>query len=285
MIRIIGNSGCPVEIVQGLNDAPLVRKSCDLQGSDRLARQMKKQSEFNHSVIKSPTVIKQGFSSDRFIVEMQYIKSLDFVTFTGTSTNESYEKVSDIITEFIKEEFENSSLSKFPTDKWESKIFDVSKKSFDQRKLKLSDLRQIENFLLTDTPNEILIGRCHGDLTLSNVLIGENDEVVFIDFLDPPIESPYEDLSKILQDTTHQWSIHHYNGACDKSGVKIRWKYLENMMFDKLKSYVDIHALKKIQVMSLFRIVPYTEKHHILGFLLDSISKEISIASNTTLRR
>jgi len=284
MIKIVGNSGCPVDIVQDSENLPIVRKSCNLEISDRLSQQIKKQVDFNHTLIKSPKVIKQIIDNDRYIVEMQYVKSFDFVTFTGISSNETYEKVCDIITDFIKDEFEESLLQQFPIERWERKVLDVSKKAFDQKKVNHETLLNIENFLLNDLPSNILTGKCHGDLTFSNVLISENNEVFFIDFLNPPIETPYEDFAKILQDTEHQWSVHHYNGSCDKSGVKIRWKYFENLMFDKLKSSIDLKTLKKIQALSLFRIVPYTEKNHILGFLLESIIKEISFASNITMR-
>lgn len=284
MIKIVGNSGCPVEIVQDSENLPIVRKSCNLQISDRLFQQIKKQTDFKHSMIKSPKVERQIIDNDRYVVEMQYVKSLDFVTFTGTSTNENYEKVCDVITDFIKEEFDSSSFQRFPVEDWGRKVLEVSKKSFDQNKVNRETLLEIENFLLSELPRDILVGKCHGDLTFSNILISESNEVFFIDFLNPPIETPYEDFAKILQDTEHQWSVHHYNGACDKSGVKIRWKYFENLMFEKLKSSIDLKTLKKIQVLSLFRIVPYTEKSHILGFLLDSIIKEISFASNTTMR-
>ncbi len=284
MIKIVGNSGCPVEIVQDDAGLPFVRKSCSVDGSSRLIQQIKKQVDFQHEDIKSPHVIRQFIDGDRYFVEMQYVRSLDFVTFTGTSTNESYEKVCRSIVDFVKDEFAKSAIKKFPSESWSIKVSEVCRKVFEQRKLSYESLRDVESFLLNDLPQEILVGQCHGDLTLSNILIGESDEVFFIDFLNPPIESPYEDVAKILQDTTHHWSIHHFNGACDRSGVAIRWNHFENLMLERLKSIVDMHTLKKIQVLSLLRIVPYTEKSHILRFLTDSILKEISIASNTTMR-
>jgi len=285
MIRIVGNSGCPVEIVQSDSGSPFIRKSCKLQTADRLARQIEKQSKFDHEVIKSPIILRQFKENDRYIVEMQYVKSLDFVTFTGTSSNDNYERVANTIVDFVEKEFKESSIKKFPIEIWESKVMSVFESTFNQKKISCESLQKIENFLMNDLPSEILVGKCHGDLTFSNVLISENNEIFFIDFLDPPIESPYEDFSKILQDTTHQWSIHHYSGACDRSGISIRWNYFENLLFDRLRSFIDMNTLKKIQVLSLFRIVPYTEKSHILGFLLDSISKEMSIDSNTTMCR
>lgn len=284
MIKIVGNSGCPVEIVQDESCHTFVRKSCISKSSARLIRQIQKQENFKHDLIKSPKVLRQKIDEDRYIVEMQYVKSLDFVTFTGNSDIESYNRVSNVIVDFVKEEFERATIMKFPKTDWENKVFDVSKKISDQNKMSDSDLRKINDFLLKDLPEEILVGNCHGDLTFSNILIGENNEVFFIDFLDPPVESPYEDFAKILQDTSHLWSVHHFNGACDKAGVRIRWNYFERLLFEKVFPLIDLHTLKKIQVLSLFRIVPYTEKIDILGFLLDSISKEISIASNTTMR-
>ena len=55
----------------------------------------------------------------------------------------------------------------------------------------------------------IPMGRCHGDLTLSNVLIQESadDAVVLIDFLDSFLESPLADMAKINQDLGHAWTL------------------------------------------------------------------------------
>jgi aminoglycoside phosphotransferase len=285
MIKIVGNSGCPVEIIQNDSGLPFVRKSCSIESSSRLIQQIKKQIDFQHESIKSPHVIRQFTDNDRYFAEMQYVRSLDFVTFTGTSTNESYERVCSSIVDFVKDEFMKSTIEKFPAESWNVKVSEVCKKVFDQRKISYETLNEIKSFLLSDLPEEILVGKCHGDLTLSNVLISESNEVFFIDFLNPPIESPYEDVAKILQDTTHQWSVHHFSGSCDRSGIAIRWNHFENLLFERLKSLIDMHTLKKIQVLSLLRIVPYTEKSHILRFLTDSILKEISIASNITMCR
>jgi aminoglycoside/choline kinase family phosphotransferase len=55
----------------------------------------------------------------------------------------------------------------------------------------------------------IPIGLCHGDLTLSNILVQEHqgDRIVLIDFLDSFIESPLADLAKLRQDLVHGWTL------------------------------------------------------------------------------
>lgn len=49
-------------------------------------------------------------------------------------------------------------------------------------------------------------GRCHGDLTLSNIIV-EGSRAHVLDFASLPIESPAIDACKLLQDAVHGWAV------------------------------------------------------------------------------
>ncbi|KAF2839220.1 hypothetical protein M501DRAFT_992192 [Patellaria atrata CBS 101060] len=53
---------------------------------------------------------------------------------------------------------------------------------------------------------EVPLGTCHGDLTLLNILADtDNREFCVLDFLDCFVESPLQDIAKLLQDVRHHW--------------------------------------------------------------------------------
>jgi len=53
---------------------------------------------------------------------------------------------------------------------------------------------------------EVLIGPCHGDLTLSNMILSPSKGLVLIDFLDTYFESPLQDVAKLRQDFYYGWA-------------------------------------------------------------------------------
>ena len=69
-------------------------------------------------------------------------------------------------------------------------------------------------------PREIIlpIGICHGDLTLSNILCGQN-QLIFIDWLDSFIDTPLIDIAKLRQDTRFYWSLLLYTQPYNKCRI------------------------------------------------------------------
>lgn len=112
------------------------------------------------------------------------------------------------------------------------------------------------------------IGSCHGDLTLSNIICSRYQGIKLIDFLSVYIESPLQDVAKIIQDYQYGWSFRHLS-----TPEKIKGSiFLINEMPDIINMVNDKYKLqiRLLTRLTLLRIAPY---------LKDGITEEWLISS------
>lgn len=281
LISLPGNSSATILIKN--NDAGdlIVEKTCTGSQAERLVRQANKQLSFiNRKRIRTPCILNLITEQGLTKLEMEYIKGQDLVSFTTTSGKEAFTDVICQIIDFILQEFNESFHVEFPAKQWITKVEDVLSKL----PANLIEKQNLEKCLLQNLPETILVGPCHGDLTFSNCLVERNGNLCIFDFLDPPIETPYEDAAKFLQDAQFFWSLQKFKGECDKTKVKIYWSFAEKLFKSKINNYCNPEILEKFQILGLLRIIPYTRDEETLRFLIDSI-RGILNASTSTLRR
>lgn len=273
-MKILGNSGAKIEsiLVDGVN---VIRKTCTGDESKRLISQIEKQARFiPDPKIRTPSVLSVIHTDQMCEVSMEFINGLDFVTFTSQSDICEFESKISILISRVEEEIKRSQIQKFPKDKWIKKLDSLERLSL-ERGIEKSKVDKIVNFIKRSIPEKILIGNCHGDLTFSNIIVERNGTLCVFDFLDPPIETPYEDISKLLQDAEFFWTLKKYKGSCDKTRVKIMWTYAKKMILKELGDKIDLSILSMFQVMTLFRIIPYTLEDSIIEYLVDSMIGKI----------
>lgn len=105
----------------------------------------------------------------------------------------------------------------------------------------------------------IPIGTCHGDLTFQNMLVDPvNRELCVFDFLDCFVESPLQDIAKLLQDCRHQWfftqvDIPEWKQARAVATLSF---FHERLCLD-YESYAFWEAVPLFEFMCLARILPY----------------------------
>ncbi len=103
------------------------------------------------------------------------------------------------------------------------------------------------------------IGTCHGDLTFQNMLVDPvNRELCVFDFLDSFVESPLQDIAKILQDCRHQWFITQVAIPEPRRAraVATLLFFHERLRMD-YESYAFWEAVPLFEFMCLARILPY----------------------------
>lgn len=270
MIKLPGNSNASVDLV----NRSLIKKIFPKHEKQRAIQQIKKQIDFVSSKIKTPTVFDVTETSSDISVLMEYVVSQDFVTYTSTATKFDYIQSIETIVDFIINQIDSSKKQAFHEDKWLQKLENVTKSI----KLKHGfDIDfKVRSFLEKNLPKNIIVNSCHGDLTFSNILVGRQNQLYFIDFLDPIIETPYEDIAKFLQDAEYFWSLQKYRGNVDQTKVKIYWNYAAKHLYHAIDQKIDIEVLRKIQTMSLLRILPYSKTKDTTSFLLRAIEECIS---------
>lgn len=112
---------------------------------------------------------------------------------------------------------------------------------------------------------EIPIGKCHGDLTLSNIIFDDvNRQYFLIDFLDSYIESPILDLAKIAQETKLLWTSRLMLETHDASKYQIAMKTIDvgiQEYFRKYDWFIKYQTIFEFQ--NLIRLLPYVRDHKI----------------------
>jgi len=285
-ILLPGNSSASIEILENAKFGLHVKKTCTGDSSFRLIRQIEKQKEFkNSNRVRSPKVFDMQVSKSSVESSMEYVRGQDFISFTNTASKKDFDLIVGLLIDLISEEFKQSTFSKFPLGVWKAKVDSVLMHCLEKKIFSQLDIDLINNFLNQDLPKKILLGRCHGDLTFSNVIVENANSICIFDFLDPPINTPYEDAAKFLQDAQFFWSINKYIAHFDNVRVKIYWSHAADMLRDSLSEICDFDLLRKFQVLGLLRILPYTTDESVIQFLTYSLIKEVKSDFNSSVRR
>ena len=124
------------------------------------------------------------------------------------------------------------------------KLFDVNKKNI------LKEIDRIKYY-----PNSF----CHGDLTLSNMIIIKN-KIYLIDFLKTYNDGIAQDLSKLYQEFILGWSSRKLDERQLLRSKTIYKKIIRNNFFYSFPN--NIRKVLKFEIyMTLLRIFPYVDKN------------------------
>ena len=132
------------------------------------------------------------------------------------------------------------------------------------------------NDFIKSIDEPLLLGPCHGDLTLNNVLSNGSD-VVIIDFLDSFIDSPIVDIVKIRQDTQGLWSIM----LKEKIGNPLGYKKTISVYgyINKKLENIDIKCNRwflVFDILNYMRILPYAiQRKENIEYLIKIIKTKI----------
>ncbi|EOK5708816.1 phosphotransferase [Vibrio parahaemolyticus] len=143
----------------------------------------------------------------------------------------------------------------YPVQDIHSKINSISKK-LEERWHLFPDLKFyikcFRSFCSEDL--KLPIGKCHGDLTLSNLKI-TTDGLMLFDFLECEINSPLQDAAKLIQDFDYGWSFRK-----EKTSIRLKGEVFceyakpkSLSLFERLFEYEMI----VIKALTVLRIAPY----------------------------
>ena len=175
----------------------------------------------------------------------------------------------------IDKNMNNAILANIDGESIRNKITDV--RSAIKTKMKTDSFieEELDELLKKIPESEIPIGICHGDLTLSNMII-RNDRIFLIDFLDSFIESPMIDYIKIRQETKFKWSLFLEKEipAYRKNKVIQILNYFDEIL---VKHYENNVYIKKwypfLEKFNLLRILPYVMDKQEEQFIINALKK------------
>ena len=143
-------------------------------------------------------------------------------------------------------------------------------------KEKIKNLKKNKNFKLIKNSKKILLfvdnilkkkiytfslKKCHGDLTLSNLIVNfKKKEIILIDFLSTYEENLIQDFSKLFQEFNLHWTARKYN-KIDYLRSSIVYESIINYNFWKKIDSKLTNSLKLEFIMTILRIIPYVDKN------------------------
>jgi len=142
----------------------------------------------------------------------------------------------------------------FERDLYDHKCFQIKKNISKKNRIKYKKLFE-KIFFKIDKTKFNLIGNCHGDLTLSNIIVDKNKKkIILIDFLQTFWDSPIQDICKLIQDLRLYWTSRKFLKT-DEIRAKIFCDNLNPFKSIKENSLIDIIELEML--ITLARIIPY----------------------------
>ena len=261
---IEGHSGCKISVCDGS-----IKKTT--QGTNypenRLVLQIKKQKFFNSCSINKniivPKILREDFDNG-YSVFMEYFPFSNIIQYLHRAGKSDLDFLFKNICKFIDFCLSKCSYTKLDPEIIISKFDSIAK----------PHPFSLRNKLRTYLNEEVIIptGLCHGDLTLSNILLKQDlYQIVLIDFLDSFVESPIVDIAKIRQDTKHGWSSFIYTEKHDKIKTKLSLQYLDEKLVNYFSNFEFFKHYKLFQFMNLLRILPYARQEKKYNFILEQL--------------
>lgn len=218
--------------------------------------------EVPHIVEETENSFTMPFYSGSSIVDI--IESGDIFQFESILTN---------LFIFIKQEAIDSELKEINPSIFQNKLNEIKQKTNDE---KVYDI-----ISRMDTPKAsilIPVSKCHGDLTFSNCIF--SNKIILLDFLDCYIETFFQDLSKLLQELTLQWTVLTYNSSLDKIKTDLAYQKILNIFFKKTDDLFgdfmfDSTLVSLFYQITLLRILPYINNLDIYQLIINKLEETL----------
>ena len=273
-IEVKGHSGCQIDIVRENDDLFVYKSTTDPKYFSRLQLQAQKQQdaatvELQH--IRIPQIVNVHRDERSVVVKMEYVYSKNFVGYFEYAGFEQIAYFTKALKLFLDYEVKHSSLQTVKADILKLKFADVSEKTKSNKVLKddtevLDILKEAEKIFTSSIDMELPIGKCHGDLTFSNILFNGNNYYL-IDFLDSFIESPLLDIVKIRQDSAYQWSQLMFTGEYDRLRLKIVADKIDSDIVKYASQFEWYQYYTVLQLMNFLRVLQYAHEKEVIDYL------------------
>ncbi len=279
-IQVKGHSGCQIDIVNDGNSLYIYKSTHDPKYLNRLYLQAKKQQEASrreYQHIRIPEIFEIDKTDEHLIIKMEYVYSKNYIDYFEDAGFDNISYFVKALKIFVDAEIADSPIQKVDTSIVNNKFADVCSKCQSNNALTLSGgvnslLEQCRK-VFESLPSfiEIPVGKCHGDLTFSNILFNGNNYYL-IDFLDSFIESPLLDIVKIRQDSQFEWSRLMYEGEVDLVRLSIISQKIDrgiDAYYSQYEWYQKYYHV--FQLMNFLRILQYAKEERVIVYLKNVI--------------
>jgi len=262
-----GHSGCKILLCETEDNTVFVRKiSSNKEYNVRLKAQAEKQSRYISNIVKVPKILTSGFTDcGLYYFDMEYISGITLAEYMKSI---EIGKVRNLVQAIVKDVIRvqndaDEMVEKVFTDKIESleEILRLHKNPIIDKALNMLKNHSWAKFKMTS---------CHGDLTLENIIVKDN-ELYLIDFLDSFYDSWILDIGTLMQDVQALWSYR----SEDEININtlIRLVVFRDFLVDTVREISSDYCLEVYYalLLKLIRIYPYTMDEKTYSFLNEKV--------------
>jgi hypothetical protein len=251
------NSHDVIKIVLDKNQS-LVLKTF-FENFDRVKKNILKQTQFTEITIDNCRI--SSVKVNNFLIKehslelsMKFIDGYngsDFVLHGDRSLSQFLDKA---LSFFLEHEISQSYIDNVSLEIFQNKFNQIVKSLKSDR---FDDILISVQNKIAELPASLKfpIGRCHGDLTLENIIYNSYDGFMLIDFIDTFLETPLQDVAKINQDLIFGWSAR--NSPESFQTKSTLFAIASYPAYAKYLCLIYPEQIKLLTLFSLIRILPY----------------------------
>ena len=239
------------------------------------------------------------------VVGMTFEHHVDCVGFLSSASPDKVHVFVDALMQLLQRHVAASPVGVVPTAVISNKMADILRVCKNNSKLGpiveelVPMIEQLKGWIDASPEGHAMpLGVCHGDLTLSNVLIqhgpsaagsksggpcdAEDMKIVLIDFLDSFVETPVADLVKLCKDLVYGWTIRSMvaHQALRVDLTRIYMAY--GVAYDALLKLFSGHDWFKryfrfFFVVNQLRVLQYCKSDDDRAYLFDSVKEQYAL--------
>jgi aminoglycoside phosphotransferase len=276
-LNALAHSHDVLEIIH-LDGMPCVRKTFAVNAA-RAARNVRKQQSFKalhtgYTRIAAAEVLAYTETGDSAELTMPYIEGIAGPMFAVHASHLIAQTLSDALSTLIYSELSRSIDTECETALILKKAEQVSA-IVENTGLRTLAHEVIEKIRALPPTLVFPLGPCHGDLTLSNVILNPVSGITVIDFLDTFLETPLQDIAKLKQDFVYGWSFRN----CAPT-LRVKAEILCQHHVPKALDQVERMYGPQVRVLTLLallRIAPYVRDEETTAWLVASLKNCLKI--------
>ena len=258
-MKLKGFSGCKLDIIETGTKKFVKKISANKNYNVRLQRQQLKQSEIILDGFNACHVYDFGTEDGLFYFLMDYVQ--------GKTLAEEMFDINLYKIDCLAEKLLNHAINYEKPNYDAELIFDKKISDLHKNLFRVTRLNEIFLMLKNFSWQYVIPSKCHGDLTLENIIVSE-DNLTPIDYLDSFYDSWMLDAAKILQDADIMWS---YRYAKINSNLIVRLTVMRDLIIKKIKAMHMggelLETVYMLLLLNLIRIYPYVKDCRTENFL------------------
>ena len=270
-MKLNGYSGCRLEILRTDMNYRVRKSSPSIGYNERLRKQKRKQESLHIGDLKSCLIYDDGYKEGLYYFIMEYINGTTFADYLEKiKLSEIKGTVNKLTSHFTGFTQKNETAKMVFNKKIQNTLISIHNNSI----ININDKELVEavELLNTYTWEYVIPSPCHGDMTLENIIVGD-DGIYLIDFLDSFYDSWMIDAAKFLQDAMCFWT---YRNKTLNINLEVRLLVFKdlciNRILDMRYGKELLNTVYHILLLNMLRILPYTKNEDDYFFLKQAIS-------------